>query len=173
MMRDEPLNAPIRRPEPSDYHDRKLVECAARLREVLAWTPEEASRSAHDHFQTRLAEIEAEKARRAAIRARYEAMLACVEAWIPPLNGEHDELKTFMKKQLRESIEFDCFDPGLVPRERSGDVFRSEEIERTTKDIAYHQAEREKEHQRTAGRVRWIDQLAKSIGEPPQTEVTR
>ena len=92
-----------------------------------------------------------------------------VEAWSPP-TGEHNELKLFMIRQIKNSIDFDC-DLEYMTKELAGPKettetylknrieWLKEDIERYIKSIA-----EEEENQKFA--VKWIKDLAESVPPP-------
>lgn len=93
--------------ESTDYYEKRLEASHRRLHELNTMTADEAlaqARSQQQETMARNAEIEQERLR---TRARYEHMLAQVEAWEAP-GPDYTEFKAFMIKQLRDSIEFDC-----------------------------------------------------------------
>jgi len=102
-------------------------------------------------------------ARVAVIRARYEAMLAEVEAWNPP-TSEHENLKKFMRDQLEESIKFDCT-PYTGNRRQvvSAQDFKTSSIERAERNVAYYADEMRKESERTESRNKWVRDLRDSL----------
>ena len=170
-MRDESLSKPIpERFEPSSYHERELERAQARLEEVTAMSPEEANSEAAQDFHDALAGWEEGNADRKARQDRYEAMLAQVEAWVPPTT-DHDGLKKFMRAQLEESIRFDCGYQRDAPVEESGSEWREHHIAQAKKDIAYHAAEQLKERRRAEERTEWVRYLRESL-KPLETNST-
>jgi hypothetical protein len=84
-MRDEPANAPIpERFESSDYHQKALEKAHGQLSAIGAMTVAELSYAAKKQYETdrdRFLKLIAEKNIQ---RASYDAMLAQVNAWMPP-----------------------------------------------------------------------------------------
>jgi hypothetical protein len=165
-MRDEPFDAPIPdRLEPSTgYYDEALAKARADLARLNQMTDAECAaaqaeeRVAEERAQTEYA------ARKADQRARYEAMLAQVEAWTTEAEGIRD----FMLEQLRQSIDFDCSTyerepaPILTPGE-----WRHERLKKLAKDIGHHEEQRAAEVARTENRNRWLNALRASLPPPP------
>lgn len=165
MMRDEPTNAPIpERFEPSDYHQRKLDEAHSAMDELSALTPEACQHRAEQEYQDgetrrriRLAEIDD-------LRKKYESMLQSVAAWAPP-SQEHVHLQEFMRKQLTESIDFDC-DASYYASETpqlSGPAWLEKRMEKARRDIAYHEQQYKDEVKRTNQRNEWLRLLRESL----------
>lgn len=164
-MRDEPLDAPI--PDefpPSSYNQQRLAEARQRLAEVRAWTDEDAEAAARGSHEANHAAWERSVQEKNERQARYTAMLAKVQAWLPP-TSEHESLKKFMAEQLTESIRCDCttWDP---PTAMSGAEFRAAQEQKALRDIDYHTAEHVKEVERAAERTEWVRALRASLGLP-------
>lgn len=167
-MRDDSLDAPIPQAfEPSTYHAEAIDKAERRLMEVDLWTDDEAEVEAERDWNDRLKAIRKAESDRYAIKVRYEAMLARVEAWEAP-TAEHVGLKEFMAEQLRRAIDFDT---GTRPSSEwlGGTVrltaaeYRAQQIERAERDIGYHTAEHEKELERTRTRNEWVAALRESL----------
>ena len=165
MMRDEPANAPIpERFEPSDYHLCKLDEAHSRFDEISSLTPEACEHLAAQQYH------DAETQRRIRIkeigelRQKYDAMIQAVDEWAPP-SAEHIHLKEFMRKQLTESIDFDC-DASYYAIETprlSGQVWLEQQLEKARRDIAYHEQQHKEEVERTNRRNEWLRLLRESL----------
>lgn len=165
MMRDEPNDAPIpERFEPSDYHLKKLEKLQAELDELSALTPAdwdaraaEAYSAAENRRLDRLIEL-------SDLRGKYAAMLQSVNAWVPP-SADHVHLQEFMRKQITESIDFDCdasYYSSETPR-LSGAEWMAQRREKLKRDIAYHEKEHKAEVERTNQRNEWIRLLRESL----------
>lgn len=98
------------------------------------------------------------------LKARYQKILDDVENWVPPTK-EHEQLKDFAIKQLKKSIDSDCF----VPR-----PFSPSSLEEYT-DIAlqergllescsYWKDEYERYEEARKKRDEWVRQLKESLG---------
>ena len=147
--------------EASGYYVDALRKSKERLVELRSMTDEQAlaaSQAAHDEV---VASNQRSEEKRVAELARYEAMIAKVEAWEPPTD-DHAELKTFMLDQLRQSVEFDCR-PFSMPAPEVSLAWRDEEIERELRNVERYEAEIEKEAERNAGRIGWVTALLDSL----------
>lgn len=162
-MRDEPVDAPIpERFESTDYHARELSAAVARLADLQAMSPEEVARaSVKAHADAYASWMERERTRREQ-RARYEVMLAQVDAWEPPTDG-HEGLKRFMREQLTESIGFDCGEPYPEPVSPGPDGWLAAQIEKAEWSAAYHAKADREERERVEGRNRWLADLRASL----------
>lgn len=165
MMRDEPTNAPIPESfEPSDYHHKKLEQLHAEMDELATLSPAECVARAADEYNAaeirrldRLNEM-------ADLRGKYAGMLQAVDAWTPP-SDEHIHLQEFMRKQLTESIDFDC-DASYYAIETprlSGQVWLEQQLEKARRDIAYHEQRHKEEVERTNQRNEWLRLLRESL----------
>jgi hypothetical protein len=162
-MRDEPMDASI--PDefkPSNWHIEQLEEARRRLAEIESWDDARAEAEAEKAYQEALRYREDTLVRNAAIRQRYENMLAQVKGWAPP-TPDHQGLKDFMIQQLESSIDFDCkYDPG-EPERLSGSEYKAQQIADTQRDIDYHTEEHAKEVERAKQRTDWIRALRDSL----------
>jgi len=146
-----------------DYHRKALSEARSELARLVALTDDDWC-AEHDAAQKKVIyDRESENAKRLEQKGRYETMLNAVIAWEPPTE-DHVEMKSFMEKQLRESIDFDCapvdkYYPDLPPV----DQWKLERIESARRNIEYHEKEDAKEHERIRGRNAWIEALAESL----------
>lgn len=145
--------------EPSDYHEKALVQARRRLIEVRAMTSEQIAAAAE---AARLEHMRAEERRReerSALRSKYEAMLHHVQTWSPP-STEHHPLKNFMVEQIEGSIKFDCseFDvPGPTTN------WHAEELRRAEWDVTYHEKGHRDEIERARSRTEWVRALRRSL----------
>ncbi|MBL5975354.1 MAG: hypothetical protein D3X82_16800 [Candidatus Leucobacter sulfamidivorax] len=100
------------------------------------------------------------------ISATYLAMLAEVEAWEPPTT-EHVGLKDFMRKQLEESLQFDCGGSYVpeVPERLPVSVYRGRQIKKATDDLTYHQQQLWAEQERVKSQNEWVRALRDSLPE--------
>lgn len=150
--------------EPSDYHDKRLAEARAERTRIFAMSAEEtevAAEAAWNAAETRRLE---RLAGYRALRSRYEAMLADVDAWKPP-TIEHAEMRTFMRDQITQSINFDCNESYAdTPEKRlTGSEWWGTMLAKADRDIEYHAREAGKERERAASRTKWVANLRASL----------
>lgn len=163
LMRDDPSDASIpERFEPSKYHTEALAVASDRLTQLRIMSPADAESAAQASHATACAYYETRRVERLELRSKYDAMLAQVVAWQAPTPG-HTEYKSFMEKQIRESIEWDCGEYGEVPICQSGGEWLAAAIMQAEQDIDYHTKEDAKERERTEGRNGWIKALRDSL----------
>lgn len=163
MMRDDPLDAPIREFEPSDYHAKAIAATRARLDALADMRADEIERQAEGAHAKAFDLWRQRRDERLVLRDRYEAMLNEVKAWQPP-TPDHEGLRKFMVEQLEESIRFDCsskFDEPPV-REPTGAWF-TQQVQKAQHDLDYHVEENAKEVARTAERNAWVRALKESL----------
>ena len=166
-LRDEPGGGEAIPEEfaPSDYHEKNAARDREELAAVIAMTPQEREQAAakkwEDGENYRLAAL----ATRQKLRAAYEEMLAKVNAWVPP-TPDHVGLKTFMRNQIENSIDFDCGEEYYsAPKPRlSGEQWALERTAQIARDIEYHAQEYAEELKRTADRTAWVKALRASLG---------
>jgi hypothetical protein len=160
-LRDEP-DAPIPDEfQPSDYNKRELISARHRLATAEAMTDDAAERSAQANYDTQMKAWQRSENERLARKARYEATLAEVEAWTPP-TPDHEGVKTFMRDQLTQSIDFDC-SSWPAPEPRTGQQYRDEEIARARRDIEHHEKSQAEEIARAKERTAWVRAARESL----------
>lgn len=165
-MRDEHLDAPIPDvlPAHTSYYETSLANAKTDLAKLSAMDEAAIAAAAEAYNAERLAYFNENRQKTADQKARYEAMLAKVEAW----TGGPTELKEFMIEQLRESIRFDTSGyPGsdVPPETLTADQWFTAESERIARDIAYAEKNIAEEQERTAARNKWLADLRASLPE--------
>lgn len=162
-MRDDPPSAKIPDQfEPSPYHSKRLSEARVELKKLQHMSLAEASAIAIKEFNTTVASHNITIAEENKLREKYSSMLSKVEQWTPPTQ-DHTELKSFMRKQIQESIEFDCHSTHHSPKLKTGAKWLKENIAKTLKDINYHETEFQKDTEIAKSRTLWIKQLRESL----------
>jgi hypothetical protein len=164
-MRDEPSNAAIPEAfEPSDYNAKRMTEAQAEIDRLQRLSEDETTAEAQKAFEEAAASWDDYERRKAEWTARYEAMLAKVQAWTAP-TPEHTGLKTFMVNQLQESIKFDGGPPyrGRPTLQAAGQWF-AEALQKARDDLAYHTKAYGEEVERTKQRNEWLRALRSSLG---------
>ncbi len=164
MMRDDPADAAIpEKFEPSAYYAKSLKEAQARVAELGAMTPAQVDAAADKDYDTAMARWHKGNAESAALRQKYETMLAAVDAWQPP-TANHIELKKFMSEQIRSSIEFDCRDShDDKPVKVSPTEWYLAEQKEAMRHLGYAAEENAKEVARAADRTTWVAALRASL----------
>lgn len=150
--------------EPSDYHLKAAEKARGELSALDAMTPDDLERSASDSW------AQAEVRRRRSLvdlrkqREAYEAMLEKVNAWVPP-TPDHAELREFMRKQIEQSIDFDCNESYYpTPTVRlTGEAWVAERRARLARGVQYHEQEHAGEVSRAATRTEWVRALRDSL----------
>lgn len=166
-MRDDPNDAPIpQKFEPTGYHQEEIATIRTRIKWLNALTLDDANveaRKAYEQAENFRVQYDLE---RKELRAKYEAMLAQVNAWEPP-TPDHQGLKELMQKQIEESIQMDCSDwlPGATVL-LSGPDWKAKQLVKATKDLEYHQQKHLEEVERVNERNAWIAALRESV--PPE-----
>jgi hypothetical protein len=163
LLRDEPGGGEIipEQFDPSDYHAKALIAVEARLAELEGMGPLDLAREAKAYNAAAEASWRQSAAKIADLRQKYEAMLAKVEAWVPP-TLDHYGLREFMREQIRQSIDFDCYDLAK-PRPVSGVEWFASEYDKARRGVQYHTAENAKEVARANQRTAWVKALRESL----------
>ncbi len=161
-LRDESPSAPIpAKFTASPHHKERLAESRAELAQVEKWTGSFADAEAERVFRKQMADWERSEKKSAALAARYDAMLAEVEAWREPTK-DHAGLKKFMREQLTESKRFDC-GSYAKPERLTGSAYRAQRLKSLRRDVEYHADRYEQDVQRAAERTAWIKALRESL----------
>lgn len=163
-MRDDPRDAPLpERIEPHGYCANQFREALDEINRLSRMTPVEVEAAATKDHADAAERWGKRRQDRIDQRARYEAMLAKVEAWTPP-SDDHEGLKKFMAEQLRESINFDCTDyPDPEPvAQQPGDWLWAQLAEAGASLVRYEKEWR-KEVERANDKDKWLQDLRASL----------
>lgn len=163
MQRDDPMGDLPKHREPSDHHEKGLAKAQADLLRYSRMTREEAWAELEAEHDRKVLDAAASRQEKAIERQRYEAMLAKVNAWIPP-SHEHENFKRFMVSQLTDSIKHDCYEVE-IPAKPTVDEWLAEKIKDANWCIEYHSKGHAEEVARCAGTNQWIDALYASLPE--------
>ena len=162
-MRDSDKDAKIPdKFEPGDHHKKALKESQDKLERVQSISEKEIIAIAKSEYATEVKEYEKQVKRNSDLKSRYEDMLKQARAYQPP-SSEHISYKDFMIEQLQSSIKFDCGYKPEMPRLKTVEEWRKENIKSATWSVNYHQEELSKEIERCAGRTLWVKQLKDSL----------
>lgn len=172
MQRDDPSDAPIvMAHKPSDHHVAELEKAKAEKARLLALKGETLEAEVQSSFETELAAQMKREEERRARRDEYEQVLYQVKEWKAP-TPDHEGLKKFMREQIEQSIEFDCGGShDKRPTRPTDEEWKAKRLSDVEWRINYHTAEQRKEEERCADRTEWLQQLAKSVGDPPRKVV--
>ena len=165
-MRDSSMYAPIPVFTVSEYAVQRVADARAALDEVRDRDLEWWVRRQREEAERFRAEDAAAEERRAALRGRYEAMLAQVEAWVPP-TSEHVGLKEFMRSQLQQSIEFDAQTLLTTPWRavpRTVAEYRDHVVQRREQELERAGEALLEEEDSVRKRNAWVDALLVSLG---------
>lgn len=164
-MRDDPGSAAIPGAfKVDDYYAKSAQDDEVKIGRVLLMADvdcEAAALKAHTDAVAYAAEYAETKKLQ---RARYQAMIAKVEAWTPP-SQDHEGMKKFMLKQLAESLEFDCggdYSPTVEPL-LSGHDWRLRQLALANESLIRSRESLRKEEERVATRNKWIRELRESL----------
>lgn len=165
-MRDDPSGAPIPdRIEPSTHYQDWLEREHVELNRLMDFTAADVEREAEADYQ-RQVEAHTDRMKKAAdLQAKYESMLASVNAWMQPTE-EHQGLKDFMIQQITESIRFDCntsYDE--PPQCKAPAKWIADKLEYVRGNLTRYEAEHRKEVERAASCTAWVQTLRASLKE--------
>lgn len=166
-MRDDPLDADIPEESPlREFYQSWLNDARAELQRLKDMSTDEIAaevRAENDAAVRRWAEhqekVEIE-------RLRYEAMLEQVRSWVPP-TPKHEELKTFMREQLEESIRFDCR-PEPQPRAKTPEEWYMAMLQRAQCLVDNYARKAQEERELATERTQWVRDLRASLSKLPR-----
>jgi hypothetical protein len=167
MQRDDPVNEPPKKREPSNYHTERLAAAEMLLSDIKAMRDDVADEKAKEEYKRELESIETGIREKNNLKCKYDSMLANVRSWEPP-TPEHQGLKDFMVSQISDSINFDCgsdyyIDKAKELRPLSASEWKSKEVNRALRDIDYHQREHNEDLKRCKSQNIWIEKLYGSL----------
>lgn len=167
MMRDDPIDAPVLDEfSPNDHYAKAVVRAEAEIARLVRMTAKDledagaAERAETVAENTRYAEEHREKA------ALYDAMLARVEAWVPP-SADHVGLKDFMLEQIRISVPGEPYQRKLPPSDPA--EWLDDKLADARWDLDYYRKRHAEELERTANLNRWVRRLRESVPQPVMT----
>jgi hypothetical protein len=166
-MRELPMDVAMRRFEPDPRLQEYLDRARLRLRDRQTLDLKAAEILAAAAFETAMCQHVESMKRMHVLRAKYEMMLAQVQAW--EASDSLVALKAFMINQLDASIKFDCI-VLTAPVRRSAEVWLAQEIEFCTRNVEWAERDLARELERCEIRNTWFDALCASVGAPPESE---
>lgn len=165
-MKEDRAGTPIYLARLEPYYETSLAEAKEYLSSLQAMSAKEieSATAAYNDEHKRNADKGAEERRE--LQAKYEQMLAQVEAYEPP-SELHSRYKGFMREQIQESIRFDCWGSFGGIKELTAEEWYSVRVKSAVDDVAYREEALAKEIKRVAGLNEWINQLLVSLGKEP------
>lgn len=164
MQRDEAMSEPPKHREEAAFYQENVDRDARELDRFLSLSEEDQwaeMRAVADRDRKGRSEL---RQRRHALRARYEAALAEVLAWVPP-TAEHEKFRDFMADQLKTSVDFDCSDSEYCDPDRVTVVSPATHLEHLKARLDYSIKYRDEERERCNQANAWIDALYAALPE--------
>jgi hypothetical protein len=163
MQRDDPMNEPPKKQEPTDWHVKRLAEAKDKIARLKAMSAEE-SRAHGEHLrQESVQSAEGHLAKNQAQNERLDDMAVQVRAWLPP-SEDHEPLKAFMLQQIDVSRNSDYARKALEDaKAKTPEAYFVEAVSEAVRSVSYHTEENQKEIERADSRNRWIEQLYESL----------
>lgn len=106
-QRDESLSSEIVLRTPSSYDFDNALERLDEIKKLAAMSDAEVLEKIKEDHQQKIDSCTKRIEDTRILEAKYNQMLQKVEAWQPP-TADHQGLKDFMTKQIKESMAFDC-----------------------------------------------------------------
>jgi len=165
MQRDDPMDDPPKRREPSAFEGQRVAEYRERLRFLNSLTSEDVKREAQREYDRKIAQYEEYAAKEREANARYNAMAEQVRAWQPP-TAMHEEFKSFMLDQLRMSMHDYYTSPEHAPKRLSAEKWLEHEMSEARRMLTHYVKYEEEDRIRVAASNAWIDGLYASLETP-------
>jgi len=167
-LKDNSLDTPIpKKFEPSKYHLKQIEEIKKQIIILNKMNIKIANKKANDEYLKEIKRCDDMVIDNTNLLQKYQEMLKKVIAWKPPTKN-HFELKEFMKKQIDDSIDFDC-DISYYENKKNkinklnGEQWKEEQLKLLNSNLKYHTEEYKKEVERAKNNTKWIVQLRKSL----------
>jgi hypothetical protein len=147
--------------KPNPYYVERLAEARNRVDEVLAWSEVMAELEAQVSYEIELDKWEQHQTELRARLDRYTAMMSKIESWEPPTE-EHQALKEFAIRQLREGLDNDFYTDDK-PQKLTGEEFRRQELRVALNKSRVFEDELESERQNAERNTDWAKKLRASL----------
>ena len=165
MQRDDPLNQPPQRQEPSDYHIKEIAKAKSLLSELSAMDAEQRFAYGEALRNEAVAAAESYQQKELEQDKRLAEMTAHVNAWTPP-TADHVGLKDFMLDQIKISRKGNWYAKYVKEAvEKAPADYFAEALDNAKRDIEYHTKEHAEEVSRNDERNEWIEKLYSSLPE--------
>ena len=170
-MRDEPLGSPYKKAKPSDYYPKKIKELNQRLKFLKTASDERIIEDRKSQIEK---DIQYHKKSIAKIKKSlrsFNKILDSIDKWNPPTE-DHNELKSFMTKQIKETIAFDCDDVWNKEKIESlnfelvnldANSIRINQIESVMNELKRAEENLQKDIARCKSANQWVSELLKSL----------
>jgi len=165
MMRDGPIDAPIKQQEVDSYYTESLVRAEDEYVRFNKLSQDELKAEYLTYAKEQDADRAKAESKRLEEKDRYLEVLNHVTTWTPP-TPEHQGLKDFMIQQINESIRFDCGDMSEYYETLSYDHWLTKKSKDVKWQLQYHREALEKQKTLVAGRNQWINALHNSVPMP-------
>lgn len=159
-MRDEDMSVPPpTEVEVPKYHLDALREAEAKVRELEVMTLAEAIVRCDSQYIERCDSRKEHIARQTKENKLYDAMLAKVQAWVPP-SPDHEGLKKFMIEQIESSKS--TYD-WPAPEHQRGEDWLAEARKDAAADVVYHRNKLKEVTESVAKQNAWLKDLYASL----------
>lgn len=163
-VRDDNLGARIELSaveEATDFYEQELKRARGELLELEQMSAEQVDVLRLQDYENAKRRVEESRAENRRVRERYGDMISLVTRWEPP-TADHIEFQQFMLRQLRDSIDFDCYEVADPP-ELDAQEWYAAERDRAARNILYFTQALGKVRERNAKRRAWVDALLECV----------
>lgn len=163
MMRDDPIDAEIKRYEIEPYYMNMLTESIAEKSRFMNLSKEELLKLWNDEFENSSKDFQNRILNKIILKTKYETMLEQVKKFVPP-TPDHINYKKFMIEQIETSIDFDCSTKYMTePKKESFLIWKTRKIKKFNDNIDYYIKNYGEEVVRVDGRNNWNDKLFEAL----------
>lgn len=171
MMKEDPMDTPIKLREPIDYYVNQINDIRNNKAKLIAYTDDELETIMKDLLIVDIKQCEEQIAKITTIRSKLGNMLIAVKNWTPPTE-EHTHFKEFMDQQLMDTLKCDGNAYYYVEKLAKSkyeldhiDVksYRAIQMHKLDKDLAYNVDQRNKDLERCKDSNKWITDLLDSL----------
>lgn len=164
MMRDEPLDAPIKLETEDEYHATQAKNARSRIKELESMDHEERAQFVAEQKASEIARMRAILEKEQAENVRLSDMAEQVTAWTPP-TPDHENLKSFMLQQIEVNMNsLDYYRDEIARMASKSEIELWEDAkDDAAYDIKYHEKAQMEVNERNCERINWVKQLQDSL----------
>lgn len=167
-MRDSANGVPIKAQPKDTFYKDQLAQAKKDLAEAVSTlSAKEIQKQIDKEHEHAMGEYTRLMEKQAAERARYQAMLDQVVAWVPPTK-DHIALKTFMVEQIESTIKFDCDWGKKPPVKPTPGEWRAGKIAFAKRMVENYTEHVRRENDQINNSNQWVEDLAKSVPMPSE-----
>ena len=169
-QKDDFDELPILKEKPYPYYKNQIKKSLKEKQKYNEYTEDDWQNEYSKYVKTQLENINDNIKEKEELKEKYENILKQVKDWIPP-NEDFYELKSFMIKQLEESIDLDC-EISFWKEQKNKilnlnvETYKQDTINNIEEYLLSSKRYYKEEVERVKSRNQWKQQLVDSVGLP-------